>query len=49
MELGTLLFPNLVMKVRVLPASRRRLLDLSAFKELPYILTVLGFFTGFMG
>lgn len=47
--LATLLFPNLVMKVRVLPAKRRALLDLSAFKELPYVLTVMGLFVGFMG
>lgn len=47
--LATLLFPNLVMKVRVLPAKRRALLDLSAFKELPYVLTVAGLCVGFMG
>ncbi|OQO10511.1 hypothetical protein B0A48_03808 [Cryoendolithus antarcticus] len=44
-----LLFSNSVMKVRVLPDSRRKFLDLTAFTELPYVLFVLGSFTGFMG
>lgn len=47
--IATLLFPNLVMKVRVLPPARRKLLDLPAFKEVAYTLTCLGFFLGFMG
>lgn len=37
------------MKVRVLPAQRRKLIDLHAFKEAPYALFVSGSFIGFMG
>ncbi|KAB2572588.1 Aspyridones efflux protein apdF [Lasiodiplodia theobromae] len=47
--LGTLLVPIAVMKVRVLPASRRKLVDLSALRELPFMLFVLGAMVGFMG
>ncbi|OCL08237.1 MFS general substrate transporter [Glonium stellatum] len=47
--LATLFVPNIVMKVRVLPAHRRALLDLPAFKEVPYTLFVAGAFIGFMG
>ncbi|GAB7362043.1 hypothetical protein MBLNU230_g2077t1 [Neophaeotheca triangularis] len=47
--LGTLGIANAVMRVRILPASRRKLLDLSAFKEPPYVLFVAGCFLGFMG
>lgn len=47
--LATLFVPNTVMKVRVLPAQRRALLDLPAFKEIPYTLFVAGAFIGFMG
>lgn len=46
---ATLFVPNTVMKVRVLPAQRRALLDLPAFKEIPYTLFVAGAFIGFMG
>lgn len=45
----TLLLSNLVMKVRVLPAARRRILDLPAFKEPQYALFVAGSFITFMG
>lgn len=44
-----LLVSNATFKVRVLPAARRKFLDLSAFKELPYVLFVFGSFLGFMG
>lgn len=44
-----LIISNSVFKVRVLPAARRKFLDLSAFKELPYVLFVFGSFLGFMG
>ncbi|KAF1978444.1 MFS general substrate transporter [Bimuria novae-zelandiae CBS 107.79] len=47
--LVTMLIPNLLMKVRVLPAKSRSLFDLSAFKMPAYSLMVLGFFIGFMG
>lgn len=38
-----------VMKVRIKPAQKRELLQLSAFKEMPYTLFTLGEFLGFMG
>ncbi|KAI0920318.1 hypothetical protein AcW1_002092 [Taiwanofungus camphoratus] len=47
--LGTLLISLAVMKQRVVPATRRKLLDLAAFKEYPYTLFALGEFLGFMG
>ncbi|KAK4964086.1 hypothetical protein LTR66_012481 [Elasticomyces elasticus] len=47
--LATLLIPNVGMKVRVLPAARRKFLDLAAFREAPYFLFVFGGFLGFMG
>lgn len=47
--LATLLVPNVCMKVRVLPASRRKILDLPAFKEPPYVLFILGAMIVFMG
>jgi predicted MFS family arabinose efflux permease len=47
--LGTMIIPNACMRVRVLPAKKRSLLDLAAFKKPSYALTVLGFFMGFMG
>ncbi|KAK5012603.1 hypothetical protein LTR60_004295, partial [Cryomyces antarcticus] len=49
MMLATLAVPNLVMKVRVLPAARRKILDLAAFREPAYFCFVLGGFLGFMG
>lgn len=49
MILGTMMIPNLCMKVRVLPAQQRSLLDLPAFKKPSYSFMVLGFFIGFMG
>jgi predicted MFS family arabinose efflux permease len=47
--LATMLIPNVVMRVRVLPAKSRSLFDLPAFKMPAYSLMVLGFFIGFMG
>jgi MFS family permease len=47
--LGTMIIPNVCMRVRVLPAKKRSLLDPAAFKKPAYALTVLGFFAGFMG
>lgn len=47
--LGTLLLPNLCMRMRVLPATSRSLHDLPFFKVPSYTLLVVGFFIGFMG
>ncbi|ORY14791.1 major facilitator superfamily domain-containing protein [Clohesyomyces aquaticus] len=47
--LGTMIIPNTCMRVRVLPAKKRSLLDIGAFKLLPYNFHCLGFFLGFMG
>jgi MFS family permease len=40
---------NLTLRVRTVPDSRRKFLDLPAFKEPAYALFVLGSFLGFMG
>lgn len=37
------------MKVRVLPAARRRVFDFKAFTELPYLFFIIGGFLVFMG
>lgn len=47
--LGTLGVSNAVLKVRVLPAGRRKFFDTSAWKEAPYVFFVLGTFVGFFG
>lgn len=47
--MATLTISLAVMKVRVKPPHKRELLQLSAFKELPYTLFALGEFLGFMG
>ncbi|KAF1842610.1 MFS general substrate transporter [Cucurbitaria berberidis CBS 394.84] len=47
--LGTMIIPNVVMRVRVLPAKSRSLLDLPAFLIPAYSFQVFGFFCGFMG
>jgi MFS family permease len=47
--LATLVVSNVLMKVRVLPATRRKVLDLAAYKEPPYLLFNLGCFLGFIG
>jgi hypothetical protein len=47
--LGMLAIPLVVMKQRTLLKSKRTLFDLSACKEAPYVLFVIGRFTGFIG
>jgi MFS family permease len=47
--LATLVVSNSVIKVRVLPAGRRKFFDVSAFCELPWVFFVLGSFLGFLG
>ncbi|OWY57886.1 MFS general substrate transporter [Alternaria alternata] len=47
--LATMIIPNVCMRVRVLPAKSRSLLDLRAFLIPAYSLQVAGFFLGFMG
>ncbi|KAF2025968.1 MFS general substrate transporter [Setomelanomma holmii] len=47
--LATMIIPNICMRVRVLPAKQRSLLDLRAFLIPAYTLQVIGFFFGFMG
>ena len=47
--LGTLAISLSVMRTRILPAQRRALWDLPAFKELPFVFFTLGMFFGFMG
>jgi MFS family permease len=48
-SLATLAVPILVMKVRVLPPTRRRLFDQSAWLQADYSLYVLGGFVTFLG
>jgi predicted MFS family arabinose efflux permease len=45
----TLSFTNIVMRQRVLPATRRKLFDVSALREAPFILCTAGLFFGFLG
>jgi len=47
--LGTLLVPNLVMKVRVLPPARRALIDPSAFKHPAFLMFCIASFLTFTG
>ena len=47
--LGTLLISNLCLKVRVLPAGKRKFWDGSAWKELPYVFFVMGNVFAFLG
>ncbi|KAL9094562.1 MAG: hypothetical protein Q9165_003121 [Trypethelium subeluteriae] len=49
MMLVTLALPNIFMKVRVLPAQKRQIVDWSAFKEPAYVIWTLGGFFGFCG
>lgn len=46
--LATLSVTNLVMRQRVLPATRRKLFDVSALREAPFMLCTAGLFFGFM-
>ncbi|PNS15737.1 hypothetical protein CAC42_4189 [Sphaceloma murrayae] len=48
-SLSTLLVSNLVMKVRVLPSEKRKVLDLPSLKEPPYTLFIAGSLMAFMG
>ncbi|KAI5356988.1 putative major facilitator superfamily, MFS transporter superfamily [Septoria linicola] len=48
-ELATLGVSCAVFRIRVLPAGRRKFLDLAAWKEIPYTFFVLGTFVGFLG
>jgi MFS family permease len=47
--LATLLLPNFCMKVRVLPATRRKMIDTTAFKSLPFMLFCFGVLITFIG
>ncbi|KAI9658272.1 MAG: hypothetical protein M1821_002405 [Bathelium mastoideum] len=47
--LATLIVPNVFMKVRILPAQKRKIVDVSALKEPAYALWVTGTFLGFTG
>lgn len=48
-SLATLVVPNAVMRVRMLPPQRRKLFDLSAWRDPAYDLYVLGAFVAFIG
>ncbi|KAI0247525.1 major facilitator superfamily domain-containing protein [Lactifluus subvellereus] len=45
----TLAFSNLVVRQRVLPTTRRKLFDISALREVPFILCTAALFFGFVG
>jgi predicted MFS family arabinose efflux permease len=47
--LATLVVPNLIMKVRVLPPAKRKLIDMTAFRHPAYLVFVLGSFLSFQG
>ncbi|KAH8807154.1 MFS monocarboxylate transporter-like protein [Xylogone sp. PMI_703] len=47
--LSTLTVSHAVMRMPVLPSQRRKLWDISAFKEKPFNFATLGLFFGFMG
>ncbi|KAH9047095.1 MFS general substrate transporter [Lactarius hengduanensis] len=47
--LVTLVIANLVTRQRVVPATRRKLFDVSALRELPFIFCTLGLCFGFIG
>lgn len=49
LELATLGVSCAVLRIRVLPAGRRKFLDLAAWKEVPFTFFVLGTFIGFLG
>jgi predicted MFS family arabinose efflux permease len=46
--LATLSITNLVMRQRTLPATRRKLFNVSALREAPFMLCTAGLFFGFM-
>ncbi len=45
----TLGFTNIITRQRVLPATRRKLFDVSALREAPFMLCTAGLFFGFLG
>lgn len=47
--LATLSISNTLLRIRVLPSSTRKFLDLPAWKELPYLFFNMGSFTCFIG
>lgn len=47
--LGTSALPIIFMRSRTSPRTERKLIDWSAFRDLPYLLLNLGLFFGFMG
>jgi MFS family permease len=47
--LTTLLIPNIVMRAKVFPSSRRPFFDTKVLKHIPYDLFSIGAFFGFMG
>lgn len=47
--LATQILPNTVMHCRVLPSKTRSLIDMTAFRNMPFVLDVLGFSIGFVG
>ena len=47
--LGTLLVPICVLKMRVKPAKVRELLDMTVFRDGPFMMCVLGCFLGYAG
>lgn len=49
MCLGTLIVPNVCMKVRVLPPEARKLIDTSAFSDIPFLIFSVACFVTFLG
>jgi predicted MFS family arabinose efflux permease len=47
--LVTLGFVNVVVRQRILSTTRRKLFDISALREAPFMLCTMGFFFGFIG
>ncbi|KAK5114232.1 hypothetical protein LTR85_010297 [Meristemomyces frigidus] len=49
MALATLLLPCLCIRMRALPPPRKKIIDFSGFRELPFCLFCLAAFVGFIG
>lgn len=47
--LGLLSIPLCTLQIRAKPSAARRILDLSAFRDLPFMLSTLGCFLGYSG
>lgn len=47
--LGTLIFPLVVMRPRIMPSAVRKMFDASAWREPPFYLFAIGGFFGFVG